>query len=50
MLLGVEFQMNTQAVAASLSNTHEMVSLHVMINKEEPLTLKCNKLVIAAGP
>ena len=42
--------MNTRAVSANLSSTHEIISLNVIINNEEALTLNCNKLVIAAGP
>ncbi|KAL8657177.1 MAG: hypothetical protein Q9226_002185 [Calogaya cf. arnoldii] len=47
---GVEFQMNTKAVSASLSSDNELLAIGVVRDNETASILKCDKLVLATGP
>ncbi|KAL8847098.1 MAG: hypothetical protein Q9221_007847 [Calogaya cf. arnoldii] len=47
---GVEFQMNTTAISASLSPNNEVTAIDVVRDNETMSHLKCDKLVVATGP
>ena len=50
LALGVEFRMNSQAVSAKLSDGNRLQALSLMGKTGEQSTLKCDNLVLAAGP
>ncbi|KAL8745703.1 MAG: hypothetical protein Q9184_007839 [Pyrenodesmia sp. 2 TL-2023] len=47
---GVEFRMNSQAVAADLSSTDEILSIDVIHDNKTSSTLRCDSLILATGP
>lgn len=48
--LGIEFRMNSQAVSARLSDHNRLQALSLMDKNGKQSTLKCDNLVLAAGP